>query len=339
MGRFEFLDFLKGFLIFLVTIGHAIQFVAYQNTDFWSDPVFKAIYIFHMPLFMAVAGYVSYSGLSKSKNIMLYVRLRLQTYLIPVFVWAAMFQTALFIMKSHLSITDLPVSIINEALTSLWFIWALLGAIIVTALAQSAGRYRNLFFIVLFVMILYLPDVYNIHLFKYTLPFFIIGFLASSMHFKGIGSKLEYPLIMILGCFSFLCFIIWDNETYIYISKMELSLDNAFNVIFRWLSGAIVSVFVVMLLYKVYCVIPLKIKTMVSSVGKDSLYIYIIQGYLFMVIGKFFTKIYYLGGNNFFEYLAILIIGVVVALISWGGGHVLSKNKFIAKCLFGKVVV
>lgn len=65
--RNTFLDFAKGVLILLVVIGHAIQFVTYHNLDFWGDPFFKAIYMFHMPLFMAIAGYLSHPGIIKSK--------------------------------------------------------------------------------------------------------------------------------------------------------------------------------------------------------------------------------------------------------------------------------
>lgn len=50
-------DIMKGFLIILVVIGHAIQ-VTYRSTDMnvWLNPVFNFIYTFHMPLFIFVSG-------------------------------------------------------------------------------------------------------------------------------------------------------------------------------------------------------------------------------------------------------------------------------------------
>lgn len=84
----SFLDFSKGMLILLVVIGHAIQYVAYQDKGFWQDPIFKAIYIFHMPLFMAIAGYLSYRGIAGSTNLSLHIKSRAISYLLPIFSWA-----------------------------------------------------------------------------------------------------------------------------------------------------------------------------------------------------------------------------------------------------------
>ena len=57
MTRNLFLDFTKGVLILLVTVGHSIQYIIYNNHGFWGDPLFKAIYIFHMPLFIGLSGF------------------------------------------------------------------------------------------------------------------------------------------------------------------------------------------------------------------------------------------------------------------------------------------
>lgn len=65
-----FLDYTKGILILLVVYGHIIQYVAYNNQwevgGFFEDPVFKAIYIFHMPLFIAISGFISFSSIHKT---------------------------------------------------------------------------------------------------------------------------------------------------------------------------------------------------------------------------------------------------------------------------------
>ncbi|MGY4327249.1 surface polysaccharide O-acyltransferase-like enzyme [Bradyrhizobium sp. LB7.2] len=53
------LDFAKGALIVLVIVGHLIQYVIYRDDGFWYSPYYKSIYMFHMPLFMAISGYLS----------------------------------------------------------------------------------------------------------------------------------------------------------------------------------------------------------------------------------------------------------------------------------------
>lgn len=58
--RDRYWDGAKAVLIFLVILGHVIQYFIYQgdnHANFWVDPIFKGIYIFHMPLFMLISGY------------------------------------------------------------------------------------------------------------------------------------------------------------------------------------------------------------------------------------------------------------------------------------------
>lgn len=56
--RLIWADSLKGWLIFLVVLGHAIQFTLV--VDFESCHLWNLIYSFHMPAFMAVSGYLAF---------------------------------------------------------------------------------------------------------------------------------------------------------------------------------------------------------------------------------------------------------------------------------------
>ncbi len=50
-------DFMKGILIVLVVLGHAISLMyGSDNPDLWYQPCFNVIYTFHMPLFIFVSG-------------------------------------------------------------------------------------------------------------------------------------------------------------------------------------------------------------------------------------------------------------------------------------------
>lgn len=55
--RIQYIDSLKGFAIILVVMGHVIQMM-YCVNSFDSDPIFRFIYSFHMPLFMMISGMV-----------------------------------------------------------------------------------------------------------------------------------------------------------------------------------------------------------------------------------------------------------------------------------------
>ena len=57
--RIPYLDNIKGVLIVLVLIGHAIQ---YCSSTYEMDFSFRLIYSFHMPLFFFVSGYLANKG-------------------------------------------------------------------------------------------------------------------------------------------------------------------------------------------------------------------------------------------------------------------------------------
>ncbi len=57
--RIASLDALKFFAIFLVIWGHYIQY--FQSVIHYNQPIFRIIYSFHMPLFMALVGFFSAS--------------------------------------------------------------------------------------------------------------------------------------------------------------------------------------------------------------------------------------------------------------------------------------
>ncbi|MDE5968902.1 MAG: acyltransferase family protein [Muribaculaceae bacterium] len=55
-NRVVWLDILKCMAIFLVLWGHSIQYL--RSDSPFDDPVFRFIYSFHMPLFMALSGFL-----------------------------------------------------------------------------------------------------------------------------------------------------------------------------------------------------------------------------------------------------------------------------------------
>ena len=74
------LDLAKGILIIFVVLGHAIQYSGNGNWEdsqlFFDDIVFRAIYSFHMPLFMMISGYLFYSSNKKDFKPLMISKLR-----------------------------------------------------------------------------------------------------------------------------------------------------------------------------------------------------------------------------------------------------------------------
>ena len=63
--RERWVDNVRGFAIYLVVLGHCIQYASHEGYDFANNIVFKLIYSFHMPLFMLLTGYLFWYTLSK----------------------------------------------------------------------------------------------------------------------------------------------------------------------------------------------------------------------------------------------------------------------------------
>ena len=62
-------DFIKCFAIFLVLCGHSLMH--FSDADHMTNLLYQFITSFHMPLFMAVAGYFSYRSMQLSFKIFL----------------------------------------------------------------------------------------------------------------------------------------------------------------------------------------------------------------------------------------------------------------------------
>ena len=56
--REKWVDAVKGLAIYLVILGHAIQYATSQDYNYAGNSIFQIIYSFHMPLFMMMSGYL-----------------------------------------------------------------------------------------------------------------------------------------------------------------------------------------------------------------------------------------------------------------------------------------
>lgn len=334
MQRNDFLDFAKGVLITLVTIGHAIQYVVYRGVDFWSDPLFKSIYMFHMPLFMAISGYLSHASLQKAGSLPGFFRRRALSYLVPIVSWAVVFQVCLLAFSEQATLENLPRAIARESVWSQWFLWALLGSVALTAVAVQFRRYALPALVVLYCGFLALPDLGNMYLFKYTFPFFVAGYFCAR-HAPVFVAASKRPALLALGITTMsLGFHLWDEQTYIYVSKMGFAAGNADNIALRWILGAIGSLVALGVMQRMHASVPRLWARPVERAGRDSLYIYILQGYAFLALPDLID----VGqAGTLAATLWAVVIGILVA---WGCrvlGSLIAANRYTAGILFGKL--
>lgn len=115
--RYSWLDSLRGLAIFLVVIGHVIQFLYCHDNDGYRKCIdWNIIYSFHMPLFFMISGY-SYD-ICKDRFT---IRKRAKQLLVPFAIWAlinAIYNNSLYIWR-------LEYFIISPSNGGLWFLYAL----------------------------------------------------------------------------------------------------------------------------------------------------------------------------------------------------------------------
>lgn len=337
MQRSDYIDFCKGILILLVSIGHAAQCAAYQEIDFFQDPTFKAIYMFHMPLFMAISGYVSFHSIRNSPPGK-FVYTKAVAFLIPIFVWEILFKiSTILVFKKDFPI-DLPIIIISEAVQSLWFLWVLLASLTLTAIANKFGKFSLLISAAIFIASLFIPDHGILPLFKYTYPFFLIGYYIAGGTLVSSLISARKSILPISGIISVALFYMWAEPSYVYVTGMALSWENLPNIALRYTAGVITSAFALCIIYITYQIINEKLKSLIISFGKDSLYIYIISQYAFIFVTKISARFFERADNHLEAAMVALSIGILITWACWTAGNLIVKNHFAAKLLFGKSI-
>ena len=289
-GRNDYLDQLKGMLILLVVYGHTIQFLVYSRSeDFWYDPVFKFIYIFHMPLFMAVSGFVSYGSMGRYTAAET-VKRRFLQLIVPILCWVVIYssvQAIVAVAAARISVERalalLPGVIVAEAVDGFWFLQCVFYSTVVVAVLRVIGVDRAVAFGVLSVLMLFLPDMYVFdHMFRYTFPFFCMGYALAKWRNDVLPLQVSPYWVLPGIAVSLISYTIWTKASYVYVTGMELTGGNLFQVPFRYVSGAAVSAAVLVLTSLAYRTFNAKI---LAALGRFSMSIYILQTFFFVMAG------------------------------------------------------
>ncbi len=333
MERDQTIDYLKGLLIILVTTGHVLQFVILPHGAQWSDPFFQAIYSFHMPLFMGLSGYLCHPAIMRSRlwDIMTG---KARSYLVPIVAWAVLFKCCVFIALHPFPLGQLPLETAHEALGTLWFLWALLASIILTAALKYTGRFFWVAYSLSLVAVLLLPDTGNLVMFKFTYPFFQVGFLVAARRSEAARFMHCRPLVYTTFVAALVCYFLWNADTFIYSSGMSLGHGNWHHVALRFASGIFGSICVLAISTRVYAFLPQRLKVALQALGRDSIYIYILQTYAFVFVDRLASNTHFSG--SVLSYMMALLIGTWAAGVCWLLGRLMVMNPIVASLLFGR---
>ena len=333
--RNDFLDYLKGALIFLVVWGHLIQFAGYGNhVRYLLDPLFKAIYTFHMPLFMAVSGFISFRTISRSELVAGTGR-RFHQIIVPALCWPVL--NLIVVLLWCVFRAETPARGWHEFIKwlpafrpGLWFLWALFGSTVVVAVLKKFHRDRLEFFAAATVLFLFGPDGANIYLFKYTFPFFCLGYALAKGDQIRFPSALSRASIIIIFTLSIGCYLLWTFDTYVYTTRMYPAWSNLPNIGLRWLAGVVVSAAFVWLISRCY---PLAKSATLSLWGRRSLDIYVIHASFLPALAEIDHP---LRCSPWFTCAAAPVLAVIFCVTCCLVGHGLGRIPVAGMLLLGQ---
>ncbi len=346
-----FINVLRGIAIFLMLWGHCIQCCCGGSFDFFNNGVFKVIYSFHMPLFMLISGYLFYFSAKKRtfKEILVH---RAQSMLQPIFLGAILCFLLLDVALAAVEGNFMKIFRGDwlSHLTDFWFLWSVLSASVIVAIAYKATRKKWLTAIILLLGFLFVYTMPCAQLNIYMYPYFVIGFLFSKWQNTPWLQKLSKLKYLSLIAFPVMM-LFFKKEHYIYTSGFHLDryiFSNLPVYLFRWAIGLVGSIFAIVILELVVKLTKrIFAKSFVTvffeNLGKFSLHIYVLSivflsGYLPIIHYKITSL---LGSNLFannmiiYNFVFTPILAVLFALALLLITRIFEKAK-INKILFGK---
>ncbi|MGF7155087.1 acyltransferase family protein [Novosphingobium gossypii] len=217
--RLLHLDACKGILITLVLFGHSIQYFSYASSgQFWSDPVFKFIYMFHMPLFAAYSGYFSPGRAVIRQDVMK----RIVTLILPMIVWVVIAWCIHAAITADLS--RAPLTALKEILVSrYWFIWAIFFSLAACYLCESVLRRPRLGYAAIFLVLLLQGTASDsIAKFGFIFPYFVAGRLLRTEPALAAFASANRGVLFALGAVgTAIAYRYWTHDTYIYNNHLQ----------------------------------------------------------------------------------------------------------------------
>lgn len=220
-NRNQVLDIAKGLLIILVVFGHSIQYGfgdVYCNTEqFFDNIFFRCIYIFHMPLFMLISGYLFYYTNNKA-----YWKI-ITSRLIAIGIPFVMYFNIIYIVSLYCTPYPSHFYFSHYFLAfkgTMWFLSSiLLNCIIVSSVTHFFKNRIKIGYVILwllFALTFIIPDSYIPALHKYMYPYFLLGFCFNHYYIKIPRYYWSKWTFLGLTVFTLICSFCYGKTIFIY---------------------------------------------------------------------------------------------------------------------------
>ena len=263
-ARDEFWDITKAILMWLVVLGHTIQVMIGINC--LSHPLFKAIYLFHLPVFFFISGYFAYTSIHKRgwKGLV-----RSAARLLAPIVTFGTAEGILLTYQHSFSWTSFLGCYI-----CFWFLWSLFECQVLGHLISLTSNplWKTIcLFAPIVLCVIFPKSIPYANYLSFSWPFFALGMLARSRNFS-YRSINRFWLFSIFPAFA--AFYFFKDDWYIYLSPLRFSLESIGIALFRFIAAIAAGAFFLALMHQ--CAALLRI----AKMGTATLGIYIIHSAL-----------------------------------------------------------
>ncbi len=235
--RIVWIDYLKVFACILVVIGHLIQSLqksSIDNYDNITSFINWFIYLFHMPLFFAVSGYL-YEMNKKQfswKQYKNFVIKKIINLGVPYIVFYLLYVIINIIFASSVNTPkgiEEIIGIINNPMPPYWFLYALLSIFIfIPLLEKTLKENKKIIFIVLIALkiisIFINTKIYLIDSFLKNAIFFYLGCIINNtkvtLTFENIKSRLKNIVLALMYVLVAIIYYIYYNTISYYIGAL-----------------------------------------------------------------------------------------------------------------------
>ena len=287
------LDIAKGILTFLVVWGHSIQYgFGYEYGESYgcyTDWMFRFIYTFHMPLFMAVGGYLYY--FSNKKNFKVVLLSRVQSIGIPYLTYCTIMVLIL------LPVTQLcgGGGIFLIYANGFWFLTSILFNCLVISCVTLLSRTKWIVTLLLFlisILFLFVSDNYLYGTHNFMFLCFAIGYIYNMLTGKAIIPnsvkfyKLLISILLLIGCT-----YLYNKDMFIYVSGVNIWQGGTISIRQLAIDAERIAISIIasisfLTLLSWYRYIPSKISNIICDISRYSLGIYCSSSIMLMVYYK-----------------------------------------------------
>ena len=283
--RIAYIDFLKGFAIATVLLGHSVEQLS--GDAFWDHPIWAFLYSFHMPLFMFLSGLFFKSALRKDFRTVLGGKL-VQLGIPSV----SAFLVGLAIMKiaGVTAIADLCEASFAGFMNSIWFLKCLLFCIVIMWPVVKVLRHDVLAAVVASTVVLIVPGGETVNL-NFMLPCFCLGFVCGNR--EEVVAR-HRRVLSILAAAVFLALLsFWSGRLTVYmvpthvlsLSPFSLDLSNLGLSVYRLaigFAGTLVFYLAAPVVHRL--IAGGRFDAFCGTVGGATLGIYVVQTFLLEIL-------------------------------------------------------